>query len=140
MTRATQEALAIVVVLGGAIVFTVLVLRALERRLQLPGTHAGFNPELTRSPDAPIDLIGLREKMRGALPVRSSVFLPTNKLYRAKLDGREEIVGHSDETIAQLLRGVVWHEWPINCPTWTGDSIGGAGGAGCKCDVEEGLP
>lgn len=131
-------------------------LNRVERRLRL----FDMQPPLTSFSTAPassaepIDLVQLLDVMRKTRPagvtrVRASKFLATNKLYRMRLTGDlteassgsedDELVGHSHETIAQLLRGVVWHEWPAGCATWTGDPFG-AGGSGCRCDVEENRP
>lgn len=99
------EGLAVV----GALLFVAIVCMVLLEHAEKL-TRPPF--ELTDSRSAPIDLLRLVTKMREgkattSLQLRTSPFLATNKLYRTRFDGREEVVGHSHETISQLLRGVV---------------------------------
>lgn len=74
------------------------------------------------------------EALRGAasgMRVIESRWLGTRELYRWCGD---HIVCHSFNALMQMQAGVVWHDTPQHCPTWTGDApeLGGR----CSCDVE----
>jgi hypothetical protein len=44
---------------------------------------------------------------------------------------KPHVICHSLEVLAQIFRGVVWHDDKGHCPTWTGDWFAGE----CRCDL-----
>lgn len=47
-------------------------------------------------------------------------------------DSPPTLIVYSETALTLSLRGVLWHDTPQGCPTWTGDDWTGA----CRCDVE----